>query len=141
MPGWWWLPVVPAIAAAVIDIRSRRLPNAIVMPAILVSFAVAVWHGDAWVALGGAALAAAIGLTIRYWARGAFGLGDIKLLAYGGSVVGVGGVGVLLLGTAVGGGALGLLYLNRQGRRASVPYGVAITLGLAVALRAARWAA
>lgn len=136
--GLWWLPVVPAIAAAVVDIRSRRLPNAIVIPALLASLAVAVWHGDLWLALGGAALAAAIGLTIRYVARGGFGFGDVKLLAYGGSVVGVGGVTALILGTAAAGGALGLLYLSRQGRGASVPYGVAITLGFVLALEVAR---
>ena len=139
--GLWWLPVLPAIAAAVIDIRSRRLPNGIVMPALLASLAVAFWRGDIGLALAGAALAAAVGLTIRYLARGGFGLGDVKLLTYGGSVVGIGGVTALLLGTAAAGGALGLLYLSRQGRRASVPYGVAITLGLAMALGVARWTA
>ena len=85
-------------------------------------------------ALAGMLVAAGAGLAARAGARGAFGAGDVKLLAYGGAAVGFGGTGSLLLGTAAGGGLLGLGYLIARGRRASVPYGVAITFGLAAAL-------
>ncbi|TAJ17843.1 MAG: hypothetical protein EPO65_10320 [Dehalococcoidia bacterium] len=130
----WWLPIVPAAVAAIVDIRLRRLPNVIVIPALLASLSFAVYGGHIAVALAGAVLAAAVGLAIRVAARGGFGLGDVKLLAYGGSIVGITGLTTFLTGTAIGGGVLGALYLGSRGRQASVPYGVAITLGLALAV-------
>lgn len=136
-----WLPIAPAAVAAIVDIRLRRLPNVIVLPALLASLSIAVYEGHLAVALAGAVLAAGVGLAIRIAARGGFGLGDVKLLAYGGSIVGIGGLSAFLTGTAIGGGVLGALYLGGRGRQTSVPYGVAITLGLAVAVGIRRWAA
>lgn len=130
----WWIVLVPALLAAAIDVRSRRIPNVIVGPALLVVLALSLWHGTAVPAVIGMVVAGLIGIAARIAARGGFGAGDVKLLAYGGAVVGIGGVGSLLLGTALGGGALGVAYLARSGRGADVPYGVAITFGLALAL-------
>lgn len=130
----WWSVLVPALLAALVDVRSRRIPNGIVLPSLAVVLA-ASWSRDAgWSAVAGMAVAATAGVVARLAAGGGFGAGDVKLLAYSGAAAGFAGVGSLLLGTAIGGGALGLAYLVRAGRGATVPYGVAITLGLAVAL-------
>lgn len=134
MTSAWWLLLVPALIAAVVDVRSRRIPNGIVIPAL---FAVIVfaWYRDVgWTALAGMFVASGAGIAVRVVARGRFGAGDVKLLAYGGAAVGLPAVGPLLFGTAMGGGVLGVLYFVRSGRGATVPYGVAITLGLAFAL-------
>lgn len=130
----WWIVLVPALLAAAIDLRSRRIPNVIVGPALLVVLALSLWQGVAVAAVIGMIVAGLVGVALRIAARGGFGAGDVKLLAYSGAAVGIGGVGSLLLGTALGGGALGVAYLVRSGRGAAVPYGVAITLGLALAL-------
>lgn len=132
----WWLVLIPAVLGALVDIRSRRIPNAIVIPSLILVLDLSWWQGAGWPALAGMAIAAAAGIGVRAAAGGNFGAGDVKLLAYGGAAVGLAGVGALLLGTAIGGGALGLAYLARSGRRATVPYGVAITAGLALALTA-----
>ncbi len=133
----WWLVLVPAVLAALIDVRSRRIPNAIVIPSLAVVLVLSWLQGAGWAAVVGMVVAATPGVGARVAAGGGFGAGDVKLLAYGGAAVGLAGAGPLLFGTAVGGGALGLAYLVRSGRRTSVPYGVAITLGLALALATA----
>ena len=129
-----WLVLVPAMTAAVIDVRSRRIPNLVVAPALVVVLAIAWWQGAAWGAFVGMIIAAGAGLSARVAAGGGFGMGDVKLLAYCGAALGLAGVASLLLATAIGGGVLGLVYLTSSGRTGTVPYGVAITLGLAVAL-------
>jgi Flp pilus assembly protein protease CpaA len=133
---WPWLLLGPAVAAALVDVRSRRIPNRLVVPALGAALLLALWQGGIVPALAGMVVGAGTGIGARVVARGGFGMGDVKLLAYGGAAVGLGGVWTLLLGTAMGGGALGLAYLARSGRAATVPYGVAIALGLALALLA-----
>jgi len=115
----------------------RRIPNAIVIPSIVAVLLLSWLQGGGWTAVAGMFVAAAAGVVARVAASGGFGAGDVKLLAYGGAVVGLAGVGSLLLGTAISGGALGIAYLMRAGRGATVPYGVAITLGLGLALATA----
>ncbi len=133
----WWLLLIPAVLGAFVDLRVRRIPNAIVIPSIVVVLLLSWLQGAGWAAAAGMSVAAVAGIVARVAAGGGFGAGDVKLLASGGAVVGLAGVRSLLLGTAIGGGALGLAYLVRAGRGASVPYGVAITLGMGMALATA----
>jgi Flp pilus assembly protein protease CpaA len=133
--AWWWvLWLVPAVVAALVDLRTRRIPNRVVVPALLVVLAVSLWRGELASAAVGFTIAASVGVLARLLARGGFGMGDVKLLAYGGAAVGPGGIGLLLAGTAVAGGVAGLVALARSGRGSLLPYGPAITVGIALAL-------
>lgn len=129
-----WLLLAPAVAAAAVDLRSRRIPNRVVGPGLCCVLVASWLEGILGPAAGGMAIAGVAGLAARSGARGAFGAGDVKLLAYSGAATGLGGAGSLLLATAAGGGLLGAGYLVARGRAASVPYGVAITFGLVVSL-------
>lgn len=133
----WWLLLVPAVLGALTDVRSRRIPNMIVLPSLAAVLVFSWSLGSGWTTMAGMSVAMVVGIGARIAAGGGFGAGDVKLLAYGGAAVGLAGVGSLLLGTAISGGALGLGYLACSRRRTTVPYGVAITVGLALALATA----
>lgn len=148
MSGW----AVPALVylavagtvLAVIDWRTQRLPNAVVVPsypiaAALIVLAVAA-GGGSWSALGWAA-AGAVGL-FAVFLIGALtvgvGMGDVKLAGVVGMYLGwAGGIGALLLGVVVtvfsaGIGAGVLLAARRTRRGAQMPYGPFLLLGCGV---------
>jgi leader peptidase (prepilin peptidase)/N-methyltransferase len=142
----WSLPALLLFAAggavlAAVDLLERRIPNrmlvvvaAVVAAAILLG---AVGMGSAWPLLWcavGAAGLFLIYLVIALIAPSAMGMGDVKLAALVGGVLGFIGP-VAILGGAVaiafvGGAAALLLILFRRGAaRAGVPYGPALVLG------------
>jgi leader peptidase (prepilin peptidase)/N-methyltransferase len=121
------------VVLAIIDLESRRLPNAIVLPAAaLVLFArvaTAPGHWSAWLgaALGAAALLLAFALAFP----GGLGLGDVKLMLLLGATLGGAIVPALLLGTLAGAAAASAL-LVRDGRtalRRTIPYGPFLAFG------------
>jgi leader peptidase (prepilin peptidase)/N-methyltransferase len=134
LPAYLYLAAA-AIALTVIDWRSHRLPNAIVLPsypALAALLTLASWGEGDWGALaragiGGAALAG------FYWAvcliapRG-MGLGDAKLsgllgmaLAWlGWGPFAVGSLAPFALGAAFG---IATMIVNRTGRGTSIPFG------------------
>jgi prepilin peptidase CpaA len=132
--------------AAASDVASRRIPNRLTgLLALVGLFRLAV---D--VAAGGGAAAAAcdlaIGLTVfavgaLLFRAGLFGGGDVKLAAGAALWLGAPGLWPFLVATALVGGALALVYLGRlaaqaggaASRRPSLPYGVAIAVGAALA--------
>lgn len=115
-------------AAAVTDIRARRISNALVLALLLLGVARMVVEGGPVLADIGVALAI---FAAGVWAFhfGAFGGGDVKLLAAGALWAGVAGIGEFLTVTALAGGILALGFLLTGHRRASLPYGVAIAVG------------
>jgi prepilin peptidase CpaA len=128
------LPAAIASVAALIDLRSRRIPNWLTLAAVLAGLA---WHTlrdgptGLSVALAGAALGLALLLPF-YMVRGV-GAGDVKLLAAIGALVGPQTlVSVAIYGALVG-GAISLVLLARsrlQMRGMTAPYGVAIASGV-----------
>jgi prepilin peptidase CpaA len=107
--------LVCATLSAVYDVRSRRIPNFITLPAMV--FGVTL-HG----ALGGwrqAVMAAAGGLICGliffvFYLAGGMGAGDVKLITAAGCIAGLPLIGHLLLWTALAGGvmAIGLALLR-----------------------------
>lgn len=93
VPGQW----VPAllglgwliVAAGVVDLRHRRLPNALTVPALPVALLLLLPVGPAAVArgAGGAAVAAAVHLALHLVDGRAVGVGDAKLAAPLGAVL------------------------------------------------------
>ena len=118
-----WPPSVSAvsvialvIAAAVCDLRTRRVPNALTFGAAAVALAV---HGavGGWPALGLAALGLAAGMALFFplYALGGMGAGDVKLLGAVGAWLGP--MGALWTGLygAIAGGILALIVALGRG--------------------------
>lgn len=101
--------LVVVLAAAVIDYRTRRIPNALTLPAILGGLLswVAVGEVRAFFAVFGlVVLLLAIGFGL--YAVGILGGGDAKLLAAVAALLGTGLTFEALLWTALFGGAVAL---------------------------------
>jgi leader peptidase (prepilin peptidase) / N-methyltransferase len=129
------LPVLAALAA--IDLRSRLLPNRIVLPSLALVLA---WQiafspgrtGEWLLAAGGAALFLLLPSLAR---RGAIGMGDVKLAALLGAALGADVRAALLLGFLALTPAA-LVVLIRRGRQATLPLGPCLALGGALVLLA-----
>ena len=132
------------VAIAVIDWRTKKIPNAIVYPSLL------IWAGAILAArlAGGEVdvLRAGLGfllyggglLIVAFIAPRGMGMGDVKLAALIGLVLGAGGLadvavaaaaGVLLGGVA----AIGAL-LGGAGRKQGIPYGPFLAAGALTAI-------
>jgi prepilin peptidase CpaA len=137
-----------AAAAAVLDLRTRRIPNALTGALALFAIALHAFNGPVDVGLTLATMLAVFVLGTALFAAGIFGGGDVKLLAACAGVVGPAHVVFLLCFIGIAGGVAGLLYAVRLGRlrylltssalvlagqspveRIRMPYGVAIGAG------------
>lgn len=150
----WFLPALLyllaiSVALALIDIDTRRLPDAIVKPAYPVSLALlalasanpggeADWAALLRAAVGGAAMFVAYLLMVLAYPRG-MGWGDVKLAGVMGLYLGWVGWGALLIGwfaAFVLGGVFGLALIvgRRAGRKSSIPFGPWLLLGTLVGI-------
>jgi len=108
--------VALVLAAAVLDLRTRRIPNRLVFAGLGAALALRGLVGVEAITAG--LLGAAIGLAFGYglFALGVFGGGDGKLLmAVGAFFGGPDRILGALLAIAVAGGGLGILWAVRQG--------------------------
>ena len=116
-PLWVALPVVVLVAlAARADVRSRKIPNRLTFPALLLGLAVHLAVGgwrDAGMSLMGAAVAG--GLLLPGWLLGFMGAGDVKLMAAVGAWVGYPQSLVAVLGSLMAGGVIALVVAARRG--------------------------
>lgn len=131
------LLVAALAAAALIDLRTRRVPNW--LTAAGGAFAIASAAAAPGVLLGGG-VAAVVGIAMLLAARGAYGIGDVKAMGVAGATVGLGHVLPLLFWMAMAGG-VGVLLLALRARRLrgeTMPYAPAIATGAALALLLAR---
>ena len=87
-----------AAALSVVDIRQRRLPNALTLPGAALVLVVAGIQGRGSAALCGALGLAALYLAVHLVAPGAMGVGDVKLALGLGALTGAFGPDVWLLG-------------------------------------------
>lgn len=149
--------------ACVSDVRTRRIPNAMVAAVFVggLGYALAVLAPFAALerVLGGSAVGLA--LWLPFWLIGVLGAGDVKLAAASGAWLGAAGIVEASLMAAAAGGVLAVWALVRQGgitaaatrfgawllasrasrtlapeftpREQRVPYGLAIAAGAAVA--------
>jgi prepilin peptidase CpaA len=151
------LMVAAAAVAVVIDVRERRIPNALTLPLAVAGLGIGAVSGG----LGGLVMALVGCLTggLLFFipvAKLGWGLGDLKLAAALGAVGGP--VFALWMGlyAMAAGGLFAVLWLTRQGQLAriaggmrgdlrsgqlptarsglSIPYAVPIAAGMAVAL-------
>ena len=132
------------VAAAVHDLRERRIPNAVTFGAAVLALAAHVAaSGAAGLAPWSFGLLTGAGLLIIPCAMGGMGLGDLKLLAAAGSMLGPFPVLCAFLAAAVVGSLLacGALAARRAApayelpadageRRLHVPYGLPLAAGV-----------
>lgn len=126
---------VISVVLAVIDARTHRLPNRIVLPAYpvaLAMFAIACLLGAEWSALLRALLGMAalfsFYLVLRMIGGAGMGGGDVKLAGVLGLYLGWLGWPAVLVGVVAGfvlGGVYGLVLiaLRRAHRRTAIPFG------------------
>jgi prepilin peptidase CpaA len=112
--------IAAALAATVIDIRTRRIPNELTVALTGVGVALAA-TGVSGVSLWGSIAGFAIGLALMIPGHllGATGAGDVKLMASVGAVVGPSTVVTAFLFTAIAGGVLAIVVAKRRGRLAA----------------------
>lgn len=123
------------LAAAIADLRGRRIPNPIPL-ALIAVFLVSVLATGRGGLLPGALAAGGLVLAAGFLlhALGVWGGGDAKLAAAVALWTGLSGLAPFLMATALAGGGVAAIMLagRRKGsvdRRASLPYGVAIAVG------------
>ncbi len=139
----WDLPMatfhLSALAlVTVTDLETRRVPNAVVFPAAILTVGMTVMRCLACaprVLLGGAI---GLGLFFLLWAvypKG-MGFGDVKLAGYVGLIAGFPHVLSSLLMAILAGGVVAALLLvtRRVGRRSYIPYAPFLALGGMLAL-------
>jgi prepilin peptidase CpaA len=112
----WWATASLVVVAAVWDIRTRRIPNRLVLPFLVAGLAFSAGrYGMAGFArsMEGIGLAvAAVGVIC--WLRG-MGMGDLKLCAAVGAWIGVTQLAVALVITAMAGGVMAIVWAARHG--------------------------
>lgn len=119
-----WVAMAIMLVAAAEDLRTRRLRNAFVAPALV--FAIAADPSGATVA---AALIAVLPFfAFAFWKPGSIGMGDVKFAAPAGALAGFEGLGSLLIAIALLGGVLSMVAFMRFGRSGTLAYGPAIAL-------------
>lgn len=144
-----------SIALTLIDLDTRRLPNAIVLPSyvvLAVLFTASCLFGVPWEALlraviGGAALFAFYWL-LRAIRPGGMGGGDVKLAGVLGAALGFIGWGALIVGAFAAflvGGIVGVALMigGRATRKTAIPFGpfmvIGAWLGIVAGESLARW--
>ena len=124
------------VAVATIDLATRRIPNALLAPAaaaILLLRALFV-HGALIETVAAGAACFAGFLVVAIAARGALGMGDVKLAGLLGLALGATVLPALLLGT-IAGAVAALVLARRAGTtKARLAYGPYLCLGAAVAV-------
>jgi prepilin peptidase CpaA len=115
-----------ALGAAAIDVRTRRVPNALTLSLAAAGLAFAV-AGIGRVTVLGALAGMAIGFALMLPGHlfGATGAGDVKLFAAAGALLGPAATATAFLYTALAGGALALLVAAQRGRLQRTVHGAA----------------
>lgn len=107
----WWPTLLVLSIAIVTDLRSRRIPNWLVLPFLLAGLAVSAWSGS-WHGAGQSLLGILLGLLSFgvIAVMGGMGMGDVKLCAAIGAWVGPAQLLVALVVTGIAGGVLALVW-------------------------------
>jgi prepilin peptidase CpaA len=104
------------LAAMAVDVRSRRIPNALTFPAIVAALVIrASLEGRAGVAaaVAGGIVAPGVLMLLRAFRR--LGMGDVKLAVAVGALLGPAAGAAAMLASAAVGGALALGAMLRPG--------------------------
>ena len=112
----WWPTVAVLAVATFTDLRSRRIPNWLVLPFMASGIGISGWmHG--WHGLGQSLSGLLLGgflLGIISW-MGGMGMGDVKLFAAIGAWIGPGQLMIALVMTSLAGGVMALCWAAAGG--------------------------
>lgn len=116
-----------ALLGAAFDVRSRRIPNLLTGPAILVALMLHLVDGG-WRGLASSFLALLVCGTafLVIYLAGGMGAGDVKFIAAQGCFLGLASAGPLLVLTALCGGVLAVAMVIRHGRIQQTAANVAV---------------
>jgi prepilin peptidase CpaA len=107
----WWPVFIAVLIATIADIRSRKIPNWLVLPLLLggivVSTAMEGRHGLGQSLLGILLASVAVGV---FYLLGGMGMGDVKLCAAIGAWIGPGQLGLALVMMGFTGGVMALAW-------------------------------
>jgi prepilin peptidase CpaA len=109
--------LVCASIASLYDLRTRRIPNKLTLPAILFGLALHLVRGGP-VELGLSALAGLIagGVFLLFFLAGGMGAGDVKLMTAVGCLLGTGHIKDVLISTVLIGAVMGIALAIYRGR-------------------------
>lgn len=106
-----------ALVAAIFDVKSRRIPNLLTGPALLLALCLHLaldgWHG-LFSALAAGFICGAV--FFLFYMAGGMGAGDVKLIAAAGCFAGLPDTAYLLCYTAIVGGVMALGLAVMRGR-------------------------
>ena len=111
-----WPTAAVVFLAAIIDIRTQRIPNWLVLPFLLAGLAVsAVTHG--WSGLGRSLFAVFIAAFVLgiFCYLGGMGMGDVKLFAAIGAWIGPSQLAYALVFTGLAGGVIAICWAVAAG--------------------------
>jgi prepilin peptidase CpaA len=112
----WWPTVAVLAVATFTDLRSRRIPNWLVLPFMAAGIVISGWlHG--WHGIGQSLAGLFLGgflLGIISW-LGGMGMGDVKLFAAIGAWIGPGQLMIALVMTSIAGGVMALCWAAAGG--------------------------
>jgi prepilin peptidase CpaA len=138
VPLWVAVPVITLVTlAARADVRTRKIPNTITFPAMLLGLATHYALGgpkDLMSSLAGLALALAL---IPGWLMRWMGAGDVKLMAAAGAWLAWPQAAIALLASLVAGGVISVIVAARRRKLWTAVRGAAFTGFWALARTAA----
>ncbi len=116
-----------ALAGAAFDVKSRRIPNFITGPALLMGLLLHLL-GDGWRGLLTSLAAALIcgAIFLLFYLAGGMGAGDVKLMAAAGCIAGLPNVAYLLILTSLAGGVMAMVLAAARGRLKQTMANVAV---------------
>lgn len=107
----WWPTLLVVAMATVTDLRSRRIPNWLVLPFLGAGLLVSVWlHGWHGAVHGLEGMALGLVLFGALFLAGGMGAGDVKLCAAIGAWIGPQQLFLALIFTALAGGLMALVW-------------------------------
>jgi prepilin peptidase CpaA len=135
----WWPTIVVLAVATFTDLRSRRIPNWLVLPFMVAGLVVPAWLGG-WRGFGQSLEGFGLGALVYgiLSVVGGMGMGDVKLVAAIGAWIGPQQLiiamvliamagGIMALGWAIYGRFVGDVWKSRK-----IPYAPAIAVGTLV---------
>jgi prepilin peptidase CpaA len=111
--------VTASVIAAITDLRSRRIPNALTFPAMALGLMYHLVTGGPTMLLQSAcSMMLGLGLFMIPYLMGGMGAGDAKLMGALGAMLGARAIANICLFTAIAGGiyALGVIILMRESK-------------------------
>src|SRR5579863_7695115 len=112
----WWPTCAVLAVATLTDLRSRRIPNWLVLPFLAAGIAVNAWaHG--WHGVGQSLAGFGLGAAIYglLFCLGGMGMGDVKLCAAIGAWVGPSQLMIALVITGLAGGVMAVCWAAYKG--------------------------